>query len=248
MTNEYKLQIGSYGWQYESWNNSFYPEDLPIDWQFAYYANEYSVIMIPWNVLQDNFALVQQGIADSEDSCRILFEYPIHNINASVNDNIQKDLLAFVTTIAQFGTRTLGLVLNFHYNDISNLSNEKLDFLLKLLQLIQSKVAVNIDLHGLSTSDTKLSSSLVAFNAILKQIKIGLCRYNEPGLDFDMDFNSKLQVSFFEQDKSNPKEIRNIVENSLVGECEGSTNVLIFRSTTPNHELMNTALVISDLL
>ncbi len=248
MTNEYKLQIGSYGWQYQSWNNSFYPEDLPMDWQFAYYANAYSVIMIPWTLAQDNLALVEQGIEESDNSCRVLFEYPLDNISTRANDDIQKDLLAFLTTIAMFESRTLGLILNFQYKDINNFSSEKLDFILELIQLIQSKVEINIDLQGLNASESPMPQSLRAFFAILKQTNSGLCRYNDNVTDARIEVNSKLHISFFDRATSNPKEIRKIVENSLVGECEGSTNVLIFRSTTPNHELMNTALVISDLL
>ena len=41
------LQIGTYGWQYESWMGGFYPEDIPVDWQLDYYSNAYRVLLVP---------------------------------------------------------------------------------------------------------------------------------------------------------------------------------------------------------
>ncbi|MEA1990536.1 MAG: hypothetical protein U9N57_15190 [Pseudomonadota bacterium] len=41
------LQIGTYGWQYDSWIGGFYPEDIPKDWQLDYYSNAYRVILVP---------------------------------------------------------------------------------------------------------------------------------------------------------------------------------------------------------
>ena len=41
------LQIGTYGWQYDSWVGGFYPEDIPTDWQLDYYSNAYRVLLVP---------------------------------------------------------------------------------------------------------------------------------------------------------------------------------------------------------
>ena len=41
------LQIGTYGWQYDSWIGGFYPEDIPVEWQLDYYSNAYRVILVP---------------------------------------------------------------------------------------------------------------------------------------------------------------------------------------------------------
>jgi len=41
------LQIGTYGWQYDSWVGGFYPEDIPEDWQLDYYSNAYRVLLVP---------------------------------------------------------------------------------------------------------------------------------------------------------------------------------------------------------
>ena len=40
------ITVGSYGWRHPHWRGSFYPEDLPEDWQLSYYSNEFSVVMV----------------------------------------------------------------------------------------------------------------------------------------------------------------------------------------------------------
>lgn len=52
------ILIGACGWQFPQWQDSYYPEGLPEDWQLAYYGNEYPVVLLPsafW--LQDATAL-----------------------------------------------------------------------------------------------------------------------------------------------------------------------------------------------
>ena len=38
--------LGAQDWNNESWDEEFYPEDLPADWQLAFYANEYGTVVI----------------------------------------------------------------------------------------------------------------------------------------------------------------------------------------------------------
>lgn len=41
------LQVGTFGWQYDSWVGGFYPEDIPEDWLLDYYGNAYRVVLVP---------------------------------------------------------------------------------------------------------------------------------------------------------------------------------------------------------
>ncbi|HEY5603016.1 MAG TPA: DUF72 domain-containing protein [Gammaproteobacteria bacterium] len=43
---------GARGWQYPEWVGEFYPEDLPEDWRFSYYCNEFQAVLIPFDYLQ----------------------------------------------------------------------------------------------------------------------------------------------------------------------------------------------------
>ncbi len=41
------LQVGAYGWLHQSWQGSFYPDDLPQEWYLDFYSNEFNTVMIP---------------------------------------------------------------------------------------------------------------------------------------------------------------------------------------------------------
>jgi hypothetical protein len=41
------LTLGGYGWTPSDWLKAFYPDDLPLDWQVSYYANEFNSVVLP---------------------------------------------------------------------------------------------------------------------------------------------------------------------------------------------------------
>ena len=41
------LKVGARGWRHERWLTSYYPDDLPEDWQLTYYANDFEVVIVP---------------------------------------------------------------------------------------------------------------------------------------------------------------------------------------------------------
>lgn len=42
-----RLVVAAQGWRHADWQNRFYPDDLPEDWQLAYYANEFRAVLVP---------------------------------------------------------------------------------------------------------------------------------------------------------------------------------------------------------
>lgn len=42
-----ELIIGARGWQYSQWITRFYPDDMPDDWRFSYYSNEFNSVLLP---------------------------------------------------------------------------------------------------------------------------------------------------------------------------------------------------------
>ena len=44
---EVEVRVGCYGWQWSQWERSFYPEDLPEDWQLDFYANYFRTVLVP---------------------------------------------------------------------------------------------------------------------------------------------------------------------------------------------------------
>ncbi|VAX09870.1 hypothetical protein MNBD_GAMMA25-1326 [hydrothermal vent metagenome] len=58
-----KVLLGARGWQHAGWAGTFYPEDLPQDWQLNYYTNEFSVLVIPeqeWVSREDVSSLTEE--------------------------------------------------------------------------------------------------------------------------------------------------------------------------------------------
>lgn len=44
---EFRLLVGARDWQRPDWNGDYYPDDLPSDWQLAYYANDFNAVLLP---------------------------------------------------------------------------------------------------------------------------------------------------------------------------------------------------------
>lgn len=44
------LTIGTFGWQHENWRASYYPDDMPEDWELAYYSNFSKLVVLPMSV------------------------------------------------------------------------------------------------------------------------------------------------------------------------------------------------------
>jgi len=45
-TAERRLRFGTLDWRQSDWSQSYYPEDLPEEWQLGYYANELSAVLL----------------------------------------------------------------------------------------------------------------------------------------------------------------------------------------------------------
>lgn len=42
-----ELFVAARGWAHSSWVGNYYPDDLPDDWQLAFYSNEFRAIVVP---------------------------------------------------------------------------------------------------------------------------------------------------------------------------------------------------------
>ena len=59
----------SYGWEHEAWLTSYYPDDLPEDWRFGYFANEHAGVIVPESVWQNADAdQIEEWFDDAHDN------------------------------------------------------------------------------------------------------------------------------------------------------------------------------------
>jgi len=72
-TNEF--EIGARGWLYQQWSGNFYPEDLPDEWRFSYYCNQFRTVLVPANLFyQSTLQDIEGWIESCDDEFRFYIE------------------------------------------------------------------------------------------------------------------------------------------------------------------------------
>ncbi len=76
-TTSKRILIGSYGWLNPQWPGSYYPDDLPLEWQLSYYANDMECVLGPveqW--LNASMVDLQVWLEDLPAAFKFYFQYP----------------------------------------------------------------------------------------------------------------------------------------------------------------------------
>lgn len=71
------LLIGAVGWDHDDWAGGFYPEDLPRDWRFGYYANRLRAVLVPASAWQEGSANPQEWLEDLYPEFRLVLEWEL---------------------------------------------------------------------------------------------------------------------------------------------------------------------------
>ena len=95
------LRVGAYGWQHPHWLGSFYPDDLPADWQLGYYANEFNTVLVPAQYLQAEDCDIEQWLDDVHEAFRFYLQAPIAEMSSQ----------QFEQQCSQFGDYLGGVVV-----------------------------------------------------------------------------------------------------------------------------------------
>lgn len=70
-----ELIIGARGWQHPQWVTRFYPDDMPEEWQFSFYSNEFHAVLLPQaELLAADAAAVQDWHDDIADEFAFFIE------------------------------------------------------------------------------------------------------------------------------------------------------------------------------
>jgi hypothetical protein len=48
--SNYSVYLGAVGWSHARWESDFYPEDLPKDWQLAFYSTQFRCVYLPYEM------------------------------------------------------------------------------------------------------------------------------------------------------------------------------------------------------
>ena len=72
------LKVGARGWRHQQWLSSYYPDDLPEDWQLGFYANNFSVVMVPAEYWSPSRGYdLEEWIDGVNEDFRFYLEYPL---------------------------------------------------------------------------------------------------------------------------------------------------------------------------
>lgn len=135
-TNTYRILIGANGWLHPAWQTTFYPDDLPNDWQLGYYSNEFPIAMMPAAYWQYPDEQIKAWLEDSADSLLLLCEVPPECLQGSVAENVQA-MKRFVQRTSILAEHCAGLLIS--------IDKEQID-MAGLLEQIPLELPVCIDL------------------------------------------------------------------------------------------------------
>lgn len=65
-----------YGWEHVSWNAQYYPDDLPAEWRFSYFANEHAGVIIPVSVWTNaDSDVIEEWFDDADANFAFVIEF-----------------------------------------------------------------------------------------------------------------------------------------------------------------------------
>jgi len=92
------IQIGAFGWQHSGWVDTYYPDDLPEDWQLDFYSHHFAIVLVPeseW--LQASEDEIEQWLEDVNDGFEFLFAVN----QSSITEVVTKQLSVIKHKLAQ---------------------------------------------------------------------------------------------------------------------------------------------------
>lgn len=158
MTEE--LMVGTIGWDHDDWVGGFYPDDLPDDWRFAYYSNDYRAVLATADHLRpENIAQNIEWIEDCDDVFRFIIEIP----QSIVADSRSESLQNFINELAPLASRIGGFLFS-----TGDDGEDGVRLLKSKVELLQPLGPLCMDLTG----GSEIPASLLD---VIQEYNIGLC-------------------------------------------------------------------------
>ncbi len=223
--SEHLLYIGTYGWQYTIWEDEYYPEGLPPEWQLGYYGNENQVVMVPQSYWSQGETVFHEWLAETDDSPQFICEWP------DVNDH---DAVILVTKALDIlAERIMGIVMP--------LVDYPSDNAIAHYQTLAARYPLSLDM-GNSLRQTLTSQQ----QATLWDAGLGLCWHGEPEYADDLCYG-RLALTRI-SDVADPKKLRAILESNLAQRSEPQQRVLIVDGDPPDMQLLHNTGMMLDFL
>jgi len=218
-----EIRVGARGWQYSDWAGEFYPDDLPEDWRFSYYSNEFHTVLVPYETLA--LYEVDDWVDWAEDTQKNFTFYV--EISGTASWSEVKPYLE------SLGAQLKGVVVVIEeLNDV--------DALASLIKHLKSMTPVCIQRSGDAVSDQDMKT-LQACHEVNEcwngDSEAPVWGYGEAAILL-RDIN----------EQNTPDKLRQIMEKGMeyAGKCDAIA--LFFTGAAPKMSDMRTARTITDLL
>lgn len=221
---QHEFKIGARGWQFDQWHGSFYPDDLPDEWRFSFYSNEFRSVLIPANYFT-HYSI--DDWVDWADDTSEEFAFYIELNSDFIWENVYEHVAVLTKQLQGFV-----LVFNEHvdFDQTTRLVNEA---------IAHAPVCVIKD-KSCSVDDKVLM-------AYRQQRKLNLV-WNSEQQDPDWAYHGAAVTFRNDSDDNAPLVLREILEKSLHQAGGHQQLPVFFNGVAPKIEDMRSAQTIADLL
>lgn len=146
----YELLIGTRDWQNTPWEKNFYPENLPEDWRFCFYSNQFRTVLVPgavWETITSDE--IETWVEDSDKEFKLVCELPTGFSQSLSITDIKKLFLEF-----QKKTSPLGSQIVSYFWQPSEHQLQQTGFVKEVLEIISKTFPVSV-FTGNSQPDAK---------------------------------------------------------------------------------------------
>jgi hypothetical protein len=219
----HRVLVGASGWLHENWQEQFYPEDLPEEWQLGYYGNEFPVVLIRDKEWQQGGA-VEDWLEETDELPLFICEIPLQECADDLLNNAE----TYLQAARELGERCIGILCRIN----SSASEQQLEALLLACQTIAPTV---VSMRDADETIQPLLSRL-AINPVWESNDIS-------GNNVGSLFIAELDASQFKL-----PELRGVIEKLLKQQSPESRLVLLINGATPDMEMMKQVQLMIDLL
>ncbi len=224
--SEHIILIGTYGWQYPEWSQVFYPDDLPNDWQLAYYGNEYPLVVIPAEYWQQGEQTVEQWLEDTDDSPLFICEWP----QMAEQQPVARQAIGLLSE------RVLAILIR----PAEYPNDAQFDIYKELSQ----QASLVFDTADLMTADAL--RLIEALSELLGKKRFGLCWDGQESHRDWLEYG-RVAMTRLSQMQDN-RELRRIIETMLAYSGPQKSLSLVIDGDPPDIQLLENAGIILDLL
>ncbi|MGD8812331.1 MAG: hypothetical protein PVH16_06330 [Thioalkalispiraceae bacterium] len=222
--DSHRVFIGACGWLHEAWQEQFYPQDLPGEWQLAYYGNEFPLVMVRQQEWR-NGGEVAEWLDETDETPLFICELPLQLLEG--------DLLAaaepYLDNIRQLAGRCLGIVCHAP-------THVDTEAFAAVINKCKQLAPTCVEIEGTGNEALQQLLASLAVNQVWKQP------------EHTEQVNGPLVVARINCQAVNLKELRRVMESLLHYDDKQHTLVLLLDGEPPDLEMIKQAKMMLELM